>query len=70
MRCYSHLLSLQCTLDGNFKIAMGSMNADVVDVDLLRGRGLQPLTETMERYRETAYKHDMKPQDVSLIYDH
>lgn len=49
---------------------MGSMNADVVDVDLLRGRGLQPLTETMECYRETAYKHDMKPQDVSLIYDH
>ncbi|KAF9016473.1 hypothetical protein BDZ89DRAFT_961870, partial [Hymenopellis radicata] len=51
---YDHLIAAENTTDGNFKMAMGTMNSDVVDVDLLKGRGLQPLTQEMEAYRATA----------------
>ncbi|KAF9026451.1 hypothetical protein BDZ89DRAFT_1161242 [Hymenopellis radicata] len=51
---FDHLIAAENTTDGNFKMAMGTMNSDVVDVDLLKGRGLQPLSHEMEAYRASA----------------
>ncbi|KAF9006302.1 hypothetical protein BDZ89DRAFT_1144835 [Hymenopellis radicata] len=50
---YKHLIQAQNTLDGNFKISMGCMNAGTNDIDLLRGRGLQPDAEEMKKYRNS-----------------